>query len=346
MPIRRSPRLTPRSLAARRANALKSTGPRTPCGKARVSLNALKHGRSMGPDGRAPRFRERLLRAGYPYQEALYGDLRSCLAQAFGARSPYWRRQVDQFAASAWCVVMGRNFFRTKLECAFESEEKTSRVLSQDSRKGWVRSLRYRAEDPWRRIGVAFWLQRRRYLTSARAKRMFRGLEPVSLGPANEGLENGVRCLVFRLRRPGYFERLRYSLDRNGDPDWSRQPWRSLPRYRDQWEAARRPPSQRSDCGSRASASPATSARHDDSKTDPRRGGGPGLAPAKADPRVGRTSYTFRSEKPSSTPSGDPERNAISGAMAHLSRGLARRILAAGRSVLGGLLKIGGASVS
>ena len=185
MPIRRSPRLTPRSPAARRANALKSTGPRTPCGKARFSLNALKHGRSMGPDGRAPRFRERLLRAGYPYQEALYGDLRSCLAQAFGARSPYWRRQVDQFAASAWCVVMGRNFFRTKLECAFESEEKTSRVLSQDSRKGWVRSLRYRAEDPWRRIGVAFWLQRRRYLTSARAKRMFRGLEPVSLGPAN-----------------------------------------------------------------------------------------------------------------------------------------------------------------
>ena len=66
MSIRRSPRLTPGSLAARRANALKSTGPRTPCGKARVSLNALKHGRSAA---RAPRFRERLLRAGYPYKK-------------------------------------------------------------------------------------------------------------------------------------------------------------------------------------------------------------------------------------------------------------------------------------
>ena len=65
----------------------------------------------MGPAGRAPRFRERLLRAGYRQQEALYGGLRSCLAQAFGARSPHWRRQVDQFAASAWCVVMGRHFF-------------------------------------------------------------------------------------------------------------------------------------------------------------------------------------------------------------------------------------------
>jgi len=88
MPLRRSPLLTPRSLAARRANALKSTGPRTPCGKARVSLNALKHGRSMGPAGRAPRFRERLLRAGYPYKKPS-GNLRSCLAQAFAARSPY-----------------------------------------------------------------------------------------------------------------------------------------------------------------------------------------------------------------------------------------------------------------
>jgi hypothetical protein len=110
MSIRRSPRLTPRSLAARRANALKSTGPRTPCGKARVSLNALKHGRAMGPAGRAPRFRERLLRAGYPYQEALYGDLRSYLAEAFGARTPSRRAEVDRFAASAWCVVMGRHF--------------------------------------------------------------------------------------------------------------------------------------------------------------------------------------------------------------------------------------------
>jgi hypothetical protein len=85
MSIRRSPRLTPRSLAARRANALKSTGPRTPCGKARVSLNALKHGRSAA---RAPHFRERLLRTGYPRQEALYGDLRSCRPGLSGPEPP------------------------------------------------------------------------------------------------------------------------------------------------------------------------------------------------------------------------------------------------------------------
>jgi len=44
MSLRRSPVLTPRALAAWRANALKSTGPRTPEGKARVRFNALRFG--------------------------------------------------------------------------------------------------------------------------------------------------------------------------------------------------------------------------------------------------------------------------------------------------------------
>jgi hypothetical protein len=116
MLLRRSPMLTPRSLAARRTNALKSTGPRTPCGKARVSLNALKHGQGIrqtsgGPAGHPARFRERLLRAGYRQQEALYIDLRSRLTQAFGARHPHWRREVDRFAIRAWYVATGRDFF-------------------------------------------------------------------------------------------------------------------------------------------------------------------------------------------------------------------------------------------
>ena len=44
MALRRSPLLTPASLAARRANALKSTGPRTERGKQRTRLNRLLHG--------------------------------------------------------------------------------------------------------------------------------------------------------------------------------------------------------------------------------------------------------------------------------------------------------------
>ena len=45
MPLRRSPRPTARALEARRQNALKSTGPRTPRGKGRVRFNSLRHGR-------------------------------------------------------------------------------------------------------------------------------------------------------------------------------------------------------------------------------------------------------------------------------------------------------------
>ncbi len=45
MSLRKSPRLTPALLAANRANAQKSTGPRTAGGKARARLNNLQHGR-------------------------------------------------------------------------------------------------------------------------------------------------------------------------------------------------------------------------------------------------------------------------------------------------------------
>ena len=49
MSLRKSPTRTPAFLAANRANARKSRGPTTPEGKARSSLNRLKHGdRSPG----------------------------------------------------------------------------------------------------------------------------------------------------------------------------------------------------------------------------------------------------------------------------------------------------------
>lgn len=57
MSLRKRPTLTPALLAANRANAQKSTGPRTVQGKNRIVLNALKHGRH------ARTFRDKLLRA-------------------------------------------------------------------------------------------------------------------------------------------------------------------------------------------------------------------------------------------------------------------------------------------
>ena len=78
MSLRRSPVLTPASLAARRSNARKSTGPRTVRGKARVSLNALKHGHH------ACRLHPRLLRADCWTDAALYRRLQFVLLGAFG----------------------------------------------------------------------------------------------------------------------------------------------------------------------------------------------------------------------------------------------------------------------
>jgi hypothetical protein len=45
MSLRKSPERTPAFHAAHRRNAQKCTGPKTPKGKARSSLNALMHGR-------------------------------------------------------------------------------------------------------------------------------------------------------------------------------------------------------------------------------------------------------------------------------------------------------------
>lgn len=44
MPRKAANRISPKQLAANRANAERSTGPRTPEGKARAAQNALKHG--------------------------------------------------------------------------------------------------------------------------------------------------------------------------------------------------------------------------------------------------------------------------------------------------------------
>ena len=92
----RSTSVTPRSLAARRSNALKSTGPRTRRGKARVCLNALKHGRYAVVAARSARLREKLLEAGHTDQEAVYGAIRSQVAQAIRAQDPASRRKIDQ----------------------------------------------------------------------------------------------------------------------------------------------------------------------------------------------------------------------------------------------------------
>ena len=154
MPLRASPRLTPEALAARRANALKSTGPRTPRGKARVSLNGLQHGRYAA---RSARLRERLIQAGYRSQEALYGQIRSRIAQVFGAQNPDSRRRTDQLATRIWCLATrpkARNPIPgPNLESPAKSSARTQPVSSHG-----IGRFRFRVTDGWRRIGLLFWV--------------------------------------------------------------------------------------------------------------------------------------------------------------------------------------------
>jgi hypothetical protein len=127
--------------------------------------------------------------------------------------------------------------------------------------------------DPWRRIGLRFWMQRKRYWTLARLRRMLPpggtatpGCVPPpepappsggALAPIagtwhsqgwlchrspNEGLERAVRSRAFRLAKPGAIERHRYGLQRNGDPDWERDPWKSALAQRRAAEIRQGPP--------------------------------------------------------------------------------------------------------
>ncbi len=193
MPLRQSPLRTPALLAANRANAQKSTGPRTPQGKARVALNALKHGRY------AVGLREKLVQAGDRSAEGQYRWIRSEIAATFGVGGPADQRQAEQLAASVWCQARQAGGSRTKPECALASGSKRARQPSLS---------RIRIEDRLRRIGLMFWVQRPRYWTLERQLRVLGGEGPLAAPPPGRAREQRWRRRWFRLRKPGLWERM------------------------------------------------------------------------------------------------------------------------------------------
>jgi hypothetical protein len=232
MSLRKSPCPTPASLAARRANALKSTGPRTACGKARVALNALKHGR------RAVGLRERLARAGYRDGEALYCRIRSRLLSTFARPGDDSERHAaDRLAdrLANWIWVSQREWRRrqslqTKLECALKSGTGTPRLTKRTrivtnnypyDNGAWPWPPRkIGVHDYYRRIGVVFYAQWKRHWTNQRHKAEMLGIEAFKL--PNGEMEDALRCRVFRLSRPRMWERLKFCLDKQGryHPEW------------------------------------------------------------------------------------------------------------------------------
>ncbi len=193
MPLRKSPTRTPAMLAANRANALKSTGPRTARGKAQVALNRLKHG------GYAVRLPEKLVQAGEQASDAQYRWFRSEIATTFGVGEQPDRRQAEQLAARAWCVARRPAWLGSKPECPLESMGKWLRLPS-------LSPSPIRIDDRWRRIGLVFWVQRARYWTLERQVRVMRGAEPFAPPPPGHQLEQRWRRRRFRLGRPGLWE--------------------------------------------------------------------------------------------------------------------------------------------
>jgi hypothetical protein len=249
MSLRHSPCLTPASLAARRANALKSTGPRTECGKARVALNPLKHGR------RAVALQERLARAGYREGEALYRRIRSRLSKALAIPGEELDRDLDRQGdhLTNWIWVFQRGLRRwqarrAKLESALESAIGTAR-LSQHTRivtncytdsntpefRPALPATKICVRDSYRRVGIVFYTQQRRHFTPRRFEAEALGLKAFEF--PSGALEEGLRCRVFRLARPRMWERMRFCLDKQGryHAEWEeefrrvRAEWRGTP---------------------------------------------------------------------------------------------------------------------
>ncbi len=89
------PALSPRQLA-RRANAMKSTGPRTPEGKAVARLNALKHG-FFACDVVNPVLDD-------PVRTEEFNSLLDALLEEFQPQSARERILIDEVAACCWRI--------------------------------------------------------------------------------------------------------------------------------------------------------------------------------------------------------------------------------------------------
>ena len=102
MGLRRSPRLTPAALAARRANALKCTGPKTPRGKAWSSMNGLRHGWD------ARKLRAKIERTGDKESLALFDWIFTRFFELCDIDTPGGWKYHERLAARVWCHITGR----------------------------------------------------------------------------------------------------------------------------------------------------------------------------------------------------------------------------------------------
>jgi hypothetical protein len=96
MSLRNSPELTPELLAAKRAAAQCSTGPRTPAGKQHSKLNALKHGLYAAPENESETMRA------LGEDPAEFEAMQQELMTTYGPGDALWARQIDDLTRLYW----------------------------------------------------------------------------------------------------------------------------------------------------------------------------------------------------------------------------------------------------
>ena len=224
MSLRKSPLRTSAFLSANRLNAQKCTGPRTVSGKARSSLNALKHGRY------ARNLRERLRSAGLCQAAGLWDSAYREIAGTFLPRNPAEAAQAGRFANHVVGLAWRMRVFGTKPECG---------LFSKTLGPGIHALFPIRIEDQGRRLGLVFWVQRKAYwnlekalrvmfsnrledansllllFTSGRMRHRFTPKNQVDASepPLRLALEGRVRCRRYRMRYVrSVWERIRLGL--------------------------------------------------------------------------------------------------------------------------------------
>lgn len=161
MALVKSPLLTGAKIAANRANAAKSTGPRTPAGKRRVVLNALKHGR------RSRAFRDSLIKAGADVE--VLDWILAHILDCFGPLAARERRGAERLAREVWCCYSVASGLRgipgrpkglpSKPRYGVESTDSSVMPLSPIG-------ARFRIEDPRKERRLVFWTRGRLWVWS------------------------------------------------------------------------------------------------------------------------------------------------------------------------------------
>jgi len=126
MSLRKSPVRTPAFLAACRANAQKSTGPRTPRGKGQIVLNALKHGRYCKS------FRENLIKAHADVET--YDWILDVILRCFDPHNGRQRLQAEMLAREIWCNFWHVRRTATAIREPGKNSEPTARPASESTR--------------------------------------------------------------------------------------------------------------------------------------------------------------------------------------------------------------------